>query len=34
MPGVDGPQTLDALRELNPDVLACFMSGDTMSPMS
>lgn len=29
MPGVDGPQTLDALRELNHEVLACFMSGDT-----
>jgi len=29
MPGLDGPQTLDALRELNPEVLACFMSGDT-----
>jgi CheY-like chemotaxis protein len=28
MPGLDGPATLDALRELNPDVLACFMSGD------
>jgi len=29
MPGLDGPRTLDALRELNPEVLACFMSGDT-----
>jgi CheY-like chemotaxis protein len=29
MPGLDGPQTLDALRELNPGVRACFMSGDT-----
>jgi len=29
MPGLDGPQTLDALRGLNPEVLACFMSGDT-----
>jgi CheY-like chemotaxis protein len=29
MPGLDGPGTLDALRELNPDVVACFMSGDT-----
>jgi CheY-like chemotaxis protein len=29
MPGLDGPGTLDALRELNPEVLACFMSGDT-----
>jgi CheY-like chemotaxis protein len=29
MPGLDGPQTLDALRRLNPEVVACFMSGDT-----
>jgi CheY-like chemotaxis protein len=29
MPIMDGPQTLGALRELNPDVRACFMSGDT-----
>ena len=29
MPGLDGPQTLDVLRELNPKVLACFMTGDT-----
>jgi CheY-like chemotaxis protein len=29
MPGLDGPATLDALRRLNPDVLVCFMSGDT-----
>jgi CheY-like chemotaxis protein len=29
MPGLDGPGTLDALRELNPAVRACFMSGDT-----
>jgi CheY-like chemotaxis protein len=28
MPGLDGPHTLDALRELNPQVVACFMSGD------
>jgi CheY-like chemotaxis protein len=28
MPGLDGPQTLEALRALNPEVLACFMSGD------
>jgi CheY-like chemotaxis protein len=28
MPGLDGPQTLDGLRELNPRVRACFMSGD------
>jgi CheY-like chemotaxis protein len=27
MPGLDGPGTLDALREVNPAVLACFMSG-------
>jgi CheY-like chemotaxis protein len=29
MPGLDGPQTLDALRELNPEVLVCLMSGST-----
>jgi len=29
MPDLDGPQTLDALRELDPEVPACFMSGDT-----
>jgi CheY-like chemotaxis protein len=29
MPGLDGPRTLDALRELNPEVPACFMSGNT-----
>jgi CheY-like chemotaxis protein len=29
MPGLGGPATLDALRELNRDVPACFMSGDT-----
>lgn len=29
MPGLDGPETLDALRALNPEILACFMSGDT-----
>ena len=29
MPGLDGPATLDALRDLNPDVQVCFMSGDT-----
>ena len=28
MPGLDGVQTLKALREINPEVLACFMSGD------
>jgi CheY-like chemotaxis protein len=27
MPGLDGPHTLEALRLLNPDVVACFMSG-------
>jgi CheY-like chemotaxis protein len=27
MPGLDGPQTLAALKQLNPDVLACFMTG-------
>jgi two-component system OmpR family response regulator len=29
MPGLDGPQTLEALRELDPEVLACFMGGNT-----
>jgi CheY-like chemotaxis protein len=29
MPGLDGPETLDALRRLNPAVVVCFMSGDT-----
>ena len=29
MPGLDGLQTLEVLRELNPEVLACFMSSDT-----
>jgi CheY-like chemotaxis protein len=28
MPGLDGPETLKALREVNPELLACFMSGD------
>ena len=28
MPGLDGLQTLEALRELKPEVRACFMSGD------
>jgi two-component system, OmpR family, response regulator len=28
MPGLDGPRTLAALRELNPQVRCCFMSGD------
>jgi CheY-like chemotaxis protein len=27
MPGLDGPQTLAALQELNPQVRCCFMSG-------
>lgn len=31
MPGLDGPQTLDALRELDPHVLACFMSGASVA---
>src|SRR5262245_3762159 len=29
MPGLDGPQTLDALRQVNPRILVCLMSGDT-----
>jgi len=29
MPGFDGVQTLDSLRELDREVSACFMSGDT-----
>ena len=29
MPGLDGPQTLAALRRFNPDILCCFMSGDS-----
>jgi CheY-like chemotaxis protein len=28
MPGLDGPQTLTLLRQLNPEVRCCFMSGD------
>jgi len=28
MPSLDGLQTLEVLRELNPEVLACFMSSD------
>jgi DNA-binding NtrC family response regulator len=31
MPGLDGPQTLKLMRELNPEVLACFMCGDTVA---
>jgi CheY-like chemotaxis protein len=29
MPGLDGVETLQLLRELNPQVRACFMTGDT-----
>jgi DNA-binding response OmpR family regulator len=29
LPDLDGPATLDALRQLHPEVLACFMGGDT-----
>jgi CheY-like chemotaxis protein len=29
MPGLDGPATLDGLRALNSEIVACFMSGDT-----
>jgi CheY-like chemotaxis protein len=29
MPGLDGLQTLAALQEIDPDVLACFMTGDS-----
>jgi CheY-like chemotaxis protein len=28
MPGLDGPRTFTALRELDPAVRCCFMSGD------
>lgn len=31
MPVLDGPKTLDALREINPSVRFCFMTGDTRS---
>jgi CheY-like chemotaxis protein len=27
MPGLDGPQTLDVLRQLNPDLCCCFLTG-------
>jgi DNA-binding response OmpR family regulator len=27
--GLDGPQTVEALRKLNPEVRVCFMSGTT-----
>lgn len=29
MPVLDGPKTLDALREINPFIRCCFMTGDT-----
>ncbi len=28
MPGLDGRETLEVLRGLNPEILACFMSGE------
>jgi CheY-like chemotaxis protein len=28
MPGLDGPQTLVALRQMKPQIRCCFMSGD------
>jgi CheY-like chemotaxis protein len=28
MPGLDGPQTLAALRDLNPRIHCCFLTGD------
>jgi CheY-like chemotaxis protein len=28
MPGLDGPHTLEILRQLNPHVVACFMVGN------
>lgn len=28
MPGLDGPQTLAALRKLTPQIRCCFMTGD------
>jgi CheY-like chemotaxis protein len=28
MPGLDGPQTLDALQQIDPAVRCCFMSGE------
>lgn len=27
MPGLDGPETLDVLRKINPAIRCCFMSG-------
>jgi CheY-like chemotaxis protein len=29
LPGLDGPNTFDAIRRLNPHVVACFMWGNT-----
>ena len=29
MPGLDGPATLLALRELDPSLPCCFMTGET-----
>ncbi len=29
MPGMDGPATLAALQQINPEVKCCFMSGNT-----
>lgn len=29
MPGMDGPQTMAALRQIDPEVRCCFMSGHT-----
>lgn len=29
MPGMDGPETLAALQEINPDVRCCFITGDS-----
>jgi CheY-like chemotaxis protein len=31
MPGMDGLQTLEALQQLNPHVVACFMSGNAVT---
>jgi CheY-like chemotaxis protein len=28
MPGLNGPRTFAALREINPEIRCCFMSGD------
>jgi CheY-like chemotaxis protein len=33
MPGMTGPQTLAALRQLNPDVRCCFTTGFTCEPL-